>query len=57
MIATLIIIVLAFGDLFFTLAKHGQPRTGRYNFVIYLIVVAIQFWLFYAAGLFDKFNL
>jgi hypothetical protein len=57
MIATLIIIVLAFGDLFFTLAKHGQPKTGRYNFATSLIVVAIQFLLFYAAGLFDKFNL
>lgn len=55
MLATIIIIVLLFGDVFIALAKDGEPINGRYSFWISLITSLIHVSLLYAAGLFDKF--
>ena len=55
MIATIIIIILLAIDLGMSLAKHGEPKGGTYNFWVTLLAVALQAYLFYAAGLFDKF--
>ena len=55
MIATIIIIILLAIDLGMSLAKHGEPKTGKYSFWVTLLAVAIQAYLYYAAGLFDKF--
>lgn len=32
------------------LAKHGQPQTGRYNFVIALVSAALEVLLLYFGG-------
>lgn len=56
MVATIAIIVLLFGKMFVSLAKHGQPYTGKYNFWISVLATVLQLWLFNVAGLFDKFN-
>lgn len=56
MLATIIIIVLVFGDAFLAFAKDGEPINGRYNFWVTLLTLLTQLWLYYAAGLFDKFN-
>ena len=57
MIATIIILILMVGNVFFALAKHKEPKPGRYNFWVTLICTLIELWLFSAAGLFDKFNI
>lgn len=56
MIATIIIIVLVFGNVFISFAKDGEPVNGRYDFWTSLIASLIKISLLYAAGLFDKFN-
>ena len=56
MIATCIILVLIFMNLGLYLAKHGEPKTGRYNFVVALISTALEVALYYYAGLFDCFK-
>lgn len=52
--AIITILVLQVLDLGYALAKHGEPKTGRYNFFVTLITASIEMWLFYEAGLFDK---
>lgn len=56
MIASIILLVLVFMELGMYLAKHGEYKTGKYNFWIGLLSVAIQLALFYYAGLFDNFK-
>lgn len=56
MIASCIILVLASLELGIYLAKHGEPKTGDYNFWLQLISTAIELTLFYYAGLFDCFK-
>lgn len=55
MTATIILIILLVLDLGITLAKHGEPKGGTYSFWVTLLAVALQVYLYYAAGLFDKF--
>lgn len=38
------------------LAKHGEPKDGKYNFWTTLLVVIIELVLFYYAGLFNNFK-
>ena len=40
------------GGLLFLLFNHGQPRTGRHNFYISLVVTIFVFWLLYKGGFF-----
>jgi hypothetical protein len=53
--ALIVLICITFIDLGIYLAKHGQPRTDKFNFWLYLFCAAIQWWLLYEAGLFDKY--
>ena len=55
MIASCILLALVFLNLGIYLAKHGEPKTGKYNFGLQLISTAIELTLFYYAGLFDCF--
>ena len=57
MIASCIILALVFLNLGIYLAKHGEPKTGKYNFGLQLISTAIELTLFYYAGLFDCFTI
>lgn len=56
MIASCILLALVFMNLGIDLAKHGEPKTGKYNFGLKLISTAIELTLFYYAGLFDCFK-
>ena len=56
MIASIILLVLVFMELGMYLAKHGEDKTGKYNFWIGLLSVAIYLVLYYYAGLFDNFK-
>ena len=56
MIATCILLAFIFMNLGLHLAKHGEPKTGRYNFVEALISAAFEVALYYYAGLFDCFK-
>lgn len=38
------------------LAKHGQPKNGKWDFWVTLLTSLIIFALYYWAGLFDKFG-
>ena len=53
--ALIVLICITFIDLGIYLAKHGQPRTDKFNFWLYLFCATIQWWLLYEAGLFDKY--
>lgn len=55
MIASIIILALLGMSLGISLAKHGQPKEGKYNFWLQLFATIIELILFYSAGLFDKF--
>ena len=55
MIATIFLIILLVLELGISLAKDGEPKGGTYSFWVSLIAVATQAYLYYAAGLFDKF--
>ena len=52
------IIILSFMliDLGISLAKHGEPTNQKYDFWVTLIVVVIEFLLFWGAGIFDCFS-
>lgn len=56
MTASIILLALAFMELGIHLAKHGEDRTGKYNFWIGLISAAIYLVLYYYAGVFDNFK-
>lgn len=56
MICTIIILCIIAMNLGINIAKHGEPRTDRYNAWIYLFCVAIDILLFWGAGLFDNFK-
>lgn len=56
MIASIILLVLAAMELGIYLAKHGEHKTGKYNFWIGLLSVAIYLVLYYYAGVFDNFK-
>lgn len=49
------IVLLAFlaMNLGIHLGKHGEPRTGRYNFWIELVAAATTLALYFGAGLFS----
>ncbi len=56
MIATIILICLASGRFLIDAVNHGQEKKpSKYNSLVGLCVMLIQFALFYYAGLFDKF--
>ena len=38
------------------LAKHGEPRTDKYNFWTGLLTAAIEVGLMWGAGIFDVFK-
>lgn len=37
------------------IAKHGEPKTGYYNFFSTIVVWLFEIWLLYMAGCFDKY--
>lgn len=55
MICTIIILTLIVLNLGIHLAKHGETREEKYNFIIQLIADIIVCALFYGAGMFDCF--
>ena len=56
MIATLLILVVLFMRLGVSLAYHGKEKPkSEGNFIITFIWVCVCLWVYYAAGLFDKF--
>lgn len=55
MICTIIILTLIVLNLGIHLAKHGETREEKYNFIIQLITDIIVCALYYGAGLFDCF--
>ena len=57
MIATIILLVLHVLDLGINLGKHGEPKSGNYNFWVSLICSTIIIYLYYKAGLFNNFNI
>jgi hypothetical protein len=57
MVATIVLLVLLVLDLGINLGKHGEPKSGEYNFWITLLSVAIMLYLYYKAGLFNNFNI
>lgn len=54
MIASIIILVIFAINLGITLAKHGEPKDGKYNFWTEIISIFIMLSLLYCAGTFDK---
>ena len=52
-IIKLVLIVLGVGV---ELARHGEPKEGKYNFWLALCAAALEIWLLYKAGLFNVFN-
>ena len=54
MIATIVILCLLASGVFVSFFKHGEPK-GKWNFWVQLIAAAITLWLYYEAGMFDKF--
>lgn len=56
MIASIILLSFIFIDLGFYLAKHGEPKTGKYNFLVALISSVIMLSLYYYAGVFENFK-
>ena len=56
MIASVILLILAAMELGIYLANHGEYKTGKYNFWIGLLSVAIYLALYYYAGVFDNFK-
>lgn len=54
MIASIIILVIFAINLGINLAKHGEPKDGKYNFWAEIISTFIMLSLLYYAGTFDK---
>lgn len=55
MISTIILLAILFIKLGLALAWHGEEKKVTYNFFLTLLGAAFYLWLFYNAGLFDKF--
>ena len=36
------------------LAKHGQPKTEKFNGVTQMLVVSLEFWILYEGGFFSQ---
>ena len=53
--ALIAIIVLYAMSLGIYLVKDGEPKEENYSFIAKLISTAIEIWLLYEAGLFDKY--
>ena len=49
----IILLVLQVLSVGINMAKHGEPKTGKYNFFTSLISMAIVWTLFYYAGIFE----
>ena len=56
MVATIIILALIFIELGASLAKHGQPKEGKWNFWYTLLADGITVFLLWKAGLFENFK-
>lgn len=56
MIATIILLALELISLGIHLAKHGEPREGKYNFWYQLIAFIVVLVLLYFAGVFNNFK-
>ncbi len=54
MISTIILISFLAMGLAVSLFKHGEDK-GQWNFWSQLLATALMLWLYYEAGLFDKF--
>lgn len=56
MIATVLILMVLFMRLGVSLAFHGKERPReKGNFFLTFIWVCVCLWVYYSAGLFDKF--
>lgn len=55
MIYVIILLVLYVSSWGVVLAKHGEPKEGKYNIFTYTIIFALELWLLYKGGLFNVF--
>lgn len=55
MICTIILLTLIVLNLGINLAKHGETKVCKYNFIVQLIADIVLCALYYGAGLFDCF--
>lgn len=51
-ITYLILLIFSLG---FNLSKHGEPREGKENFAVTLIIVLFVLWLQYEGGFYNCF--
>ena len=49
----ILMVVLMSSDVLITLVKHGDQKTGTYNFWSSLIVDAFFVWIMYKGGFFN----
>lgn len=49
----IILLVLHILGIGIVVAKHGEPKDGKYNVFITLTAEALELWLLYKAGLFS----
>ena len=56
MIASIILLFLLVMYLGINLTKHGEDKTGKFNFWNGLLAVTIYLVLYYYAGVFDNFK-
>ena len=52
--AAILILLIYTLNLGYVLAKHNEPKNGKYNFWVELISTFIELSIFYCAGTFDK---
>jgi len=43
---------ILFMNLGMSLVKHGEPREGKYNFLVTLVAALLEFWILKAGGFF-----
>jgi hypothetical protein len=47
-----IMIVIMGANVGISLAKHGEPHEGNYNFITALIAALLEYWILKAGGFF-----
>lgn len=52
MIYQIVLLVLTCGSLLIHIAKHGEPRTGKFHAGYALFSVVLNIWLMYMGGFF-----
>lgn len=55
MIYVIILLVLYVSSWGVVLAKHGEPKEGKYSIFTYTFFLALELWLLYKGGLFNVF--